>query len=66
MNIEAWRRHKGLTLEQAAAKFGCSAATVSRLERAKQSPSVNLIRRISLATDGQVQPNDFFKDSQAA
>lgn len=42
-----------------AAAFKCSQGTVNKLKLGKQWPSLELVRRIALATDGRVNPNDF-------
>jgi transcriptional regulator with XRE-family HTH domain len=34
--IRAWRKHRGLTLEQLAERIGVTHATLSRIERGKQ------------------------------
>ena len=59
MNLHDWRKREGLTLEQVAEKIGCSGATVSRLERHLQTPSLALANKLRLLTEGQVTPNDF-------
>jgi len=64
--LRRYRARNSLSLSDVAKLAHTSAATVSRVETGGQAPSFDLIRRICAATGGEVQPNDFFKDSQAA
>lgn len=39
---------------------GCDRSTIYRIRENGQTPSRKLMKRIALATDGLVQPNDFY------
>lgn len=39
---------------------GCDRSTIYRIRKNGQTPSRKLMKRIALATDGLVQPNDFY------
>jgi|TARA_R110002020_G_scaffold353993_1_gene566799 hypothetical protein len=71
MKLEDWRLERGLTYKQLAEKLDAPGAGVvhrwclnpqhpgyARYVR----PSQEYMRRIKIATDGAVQPNDFFMD----
>lgn len=60
MKLADYLKGEGLTLEEFAARIDRTAATVSRLARGQQRPDWSTIDAIRRATDGKVQPNDFF------
>jgi transcriptional regulator with XRE-family HTH domain len=43
-----------------AALVGCDRSTIYRIRENGQTPTRKLMKRIALATDGAVQPNDFY------
>lgn len=52
--LTAWRRAKGLTLEQLGEKLGVSAAALSRYEGGKRMPKRAIALAIEQATAGEV------------
>ena len=52
--IRAYRHKQELTLAAFAAKAGTSAGTISRIEHGTLRPTLELLRRLSEATDGEV------------
>lgn len=58
-------RH-GLSLRAFAQEAETTATTLSRIINYKQSPSMAMMGKISDATNGAVQPNDFRPPAQAA
>lgn len=59
MELKTYRSSIGVTLDQAAAAIGdTTAATLSRVENRKVSPSADLMRRIAEWSGGKVTPND--------
>jgi transcriptional regulator with XRE-family HTH domain len=59
-NVAKWRKEKGLTLQQLAAKVHLSAAFISQIEHDKASPSIATLKTIAHALDAKVI--DFFAD----
>lgn len=59
MQLADWLRQNGLTAQAFAAQVGTSHATVSRLCRGRQRPSMELAQTIAAMTRGAVMPNDF-------
>lgn len=51
---------EGLKLRQFAAKCDSTAASLSRIIRGEQTPSLGLVQRICAASAGKVSPADFF------
>ncbi|HEX2256653.1 MAG TPA: helix-turn-helix transcriptional regulator [Afifellaceae bacterium] len=47
--IRVWRRHRGSTLEQLAAKSGLSPAYLSQLETGKRQGTLSVLRRLAQA-----------------
>lgn len=54
-----YARSSGTTITKIAASAGCSRMTIYRLIKGEQNPTLDLLRRISGATNGAVTPNDF-------
>ena len=54
-----YRKETGESCRAIAVKARTTAATVSRICRYEQTPSVDLIRRLVAATGGQVSVEDF-------
>ncbi len=63
--LRRYRASHGITIEALAASLDTSKATVSRLETGRQSPSMDLLRRIHTATGGEVTANDFLHPDNA-
>lgn len=59
-NLISIRMELGITQRDLANKCGVSRWTINRIELGERNPSVDLIQRISDATDGKVSPADFF------
>jgi transcriptional regulator with XRE-family HTH domain len=59
-----YARNTGTTITKIAAASGCSRMTIYRLMRGEQNPTLDLLRRISSATNGVVTPNDFLPVDQ--
>ena len=59
-NLAKWRKEKGLTLQQLAAKVHLTAAFISKIEHDKASPSIATLKTIAHALDAKVI--DFFAD----
>jgi transcriptional regulator with XRE-family HTH domain len=59
-NLAKWRKEKGLTLQQLAAKVHLTAAFISQIEHDKASPSIATLKTIAHALDAKVI--DFFAD----
>lgn len=51
---------EGLKLRPFAARCESTAASISRIIRGEQTPSLGLVQRICNATGGKVTPADFF------
>lgn len=60
MKLADYLMSKNLTLTVFAERIERSPATVSRIARGEQRPDWATIEAIRLATDGAVEPNDFF------
>ena len=58
--LRAYRDRAGLSLEDLAKKSDTTRATLSRIENGRQNPSMALVSRIVMATNGEMKPNDFF------
>jgi transcriptional regulator with XRE-family HTH domain len=48
-HLKAWRKHRGLTLEQLAARVDTTAASISRIENGKQPYTQALLEALALA-----------------
>lgn len=66
MKLTAFLKQKGLTGEQFAARIGVQQATISRLSRGLIRPSIEMIARIRLATDGLVTGEEWIAREVAA
>ncbi|WP_093805071.1 helix-turn-helix transcriptional regulator [Stappia sp. ES.058] len=64
--LKTYRTKSGLTLETLASLSNSTAATLSRIEARKQSPSLMLVQRLVLATGGCLSANDFVEPPQAS
>lgn len=52
--LEAWRRHRGLSIEDLAAKSGVSPALISLIENAKSGGSPETLEKLADALDCEV------------
>jgi transcriptional regulator with XRE-family HTH domain len=59
MKVKDWMAAKGVNQTETAKLFGTTQASVSRLLRG-EFPSPAMMRRIAVATNGSVRPDDFF------
>jgi transcriptional regulator with XRE-family HTH domain len=60
VTLQDWLKDNKLTQDQFAQAVGCDQAYVSRLTSKKRTaPSLDMIRRITVATNGAVTANDF-------
>lgn len=48
--LRSYRLAKGVTLESLAAKAGCSGASLSRIEKGSQAPSIELAKTLEQLT----------------
>ena len=49
--LRAWRRHRGLTLDDLAARVGVSKGYLSQIENGRKSGTLDLVRRLAAALD---------------
>ena len=61
MTLYEYLRTHDLTPTAFAARVGVEPITVSRWIRGERFPRPDMIHRIAVATDGAVQPGDFFQ-----
>lgn len=61
--LRAWRRSNALSMQTVAARVGLTQASLSRLERGKQNPSVRTALKILRATEGAISMDDLFRDA---
>ncbi|MEW8253745.1 MAG: helix-turn-helix transcriptional regulator [Candidatus Thiodiazotropha taylori] len=62
MKIKAFRLGQKKTLKEMAARWGTDAGNLSRVERGKQRPSIDLAERIS--ADSGLTLDEIFSDSR--
>ena len=61
------RKERGLTVKKLADDVGVSSATISRIERNQQDPSLTLVRKLcSMFKDDGLAAHDFVNTEQAA
>ena len=62
MRFVDWRKRKGMTQVEAAARLGVTQPYISTIERAKDNaiPGPAVMIEIFRMTGGAVQPNDFY------
>ena len=65
MQLSDYLAAQGETVTAFAARIDRSPSTVSRLMRGLTDPNGETLRRVREATDGAVQPNDFFDGAEA-
>ena len=61
--MRRYRREKALPLDALADATGVSRGTISRIERGKQNPSIDLVRRLIAASGGALSAQDFIAAS---
>lgn len=64
--LRAYRKARKLTIDDVVAATKLSKATISRIEKRKQEPSADSLRRLCNFTGGLLTPNDFFGVDRAA
>jgi predicted transcriptional regulator len=62
MVFKEWIATQGLTQQEAANLLHITQAAVSFLCNRRRTPSLPLMRKISVLTDDEVQPQDFVDD----
>ena len=65
MQLARYLKISGLTDAQFAAMVGASRSIVVKWRRGERSPRPDAVRRIMLATGGDVTPNDLFSPPAA-
>lgn len=60
MKLADYMASHGLTPEAMKDRLGCSEGAVRKWLYGERTPSPEWMRKIAAATDGAVQPNDFF------
>jgi transcriptional regulator with XRE-family HTH domain len=66
MTLSEYLRINELTATEFAARIGRSVSTVTRAARGEAIPDLSTMLAIKGMTDGQVQPNDFYRERGAA
>jgi transcriptional regulator with XRE-family HTH domain len=61
MYLKEYIKEQRLSMRRFAIKSGLSVSAVSRIINNERFPKPETMRRIFLATDGRVKPNDFFE-----
>lgn len=64
--LRAYREKHGLALEALARRVGRTRQSMSRIERGKQKPSLDLIDRLVSETGGAVSADDFLPSRRGA
>ncbi len=64
MLLSNYLNDKGLTLAEFASQIGVSHVSVIRWRDGRAVPRRDLMDKITTATNGAVQPNDFFKPAE--
>lgn len=59
--LAAYRSKQKLTRTALAEAVGASVATISRIESGHRRPSLDLLRRIVAATNGELKADDFLE-----
>lgn len=60
LRLRAWRRNRGLTLNQVAERAGLNLHTVSRLENHRHKPRAETLQGIAAALE--LTPFDLYRD----
>lgn len=61
MKLDSWLQEKGITAKGFAVEVGLTGASISRLRRGLQRPTLDTIEAIRTATDGAVDAVDFVR-----
>lgn len=64
MKLSIWRRIHDLTLAELSKRIGVTEVSLSRYERGERIPAREIMPKIVKATDGAVQPNDFYSEDK--
>jgi DNA-binding XRE family transcriptional regulator len=59
--LKEYRQRAGLSVSDLAEKVGVSRQSIFRIEAGDQTPSLDLVSRITRATGGKVTANDFLR-----
>ena len=62
MKLDAFLRERELTEDEFAELIGVSQQAVNRYRRGDRRPDWGVLQKIVKATDGTVQPSDFFTE----
>jgi len=60
MNLKQWMTRHGVTGLELAKALGIASQTVYRYAHGQRVPGKSMMLRICEATDGEVEPNDFY------
>lgn len=66
MELRAYRKLHGISLNEMGQRIGVTGVTVHRWEVGKVRPGLNAIEAIQRATDGAVSAADFLRDVEQA
>jgi DNA-binding XRE family transcriptional regulator len=58
--MKRWRKHFNVTLDDLSFSTGLSVASLSRIERYKQTPLIGAAQKIIVASQNALRPDDFF------
>ena len=61
-NFKKIRNNKNQTLRDVATILGCSVPAVFKYEKGIRIPSPKFMKKIVEWSDGEIQPNDFYKE----
>lgn len=63
--MKIWRQAHQITLDDISFLTGLSAASLSRIERYKQTPLISAAQKIISISHGCLKPEDFFSNDNA-
>jgi transcriptional regulator with XRE-family HTH domain len=63
--LRTYRHKVGITLDRLASQVGAAKSTLSRIEGGTRFPSVDLISRLVVASDGLLRADDFLPVRQS-
>lgn len=66
MTLDEFLRARKITEDAFAAEVGVTQPAINMIRHGKRLPSLKLMQRIIAATDGLVQPRDFFEIPETA
>lgn len=64
--LRAYRQKHNKPLEEIAVRVGVTRQSLSRIERGKQKPSLDLIDKLVTVTGGKVKADDFLPSRRGA